>query len=139
MKPALLAAVVLAGTLGTLPSHAGPTQTAVLETYAAQAKAAEPGFAGFSVERGKALFLGRFTTGKPDTPSCTTCHTTDPRKEGQTRAGKVIGPMALSAKPDRYGVLAEAEKWFARNCDSVLGRACTPREKGDFISFMVSQ
>ena len=47
--------------------------------------------------------------------------------------------MALSVKADRYSDFAEAEKWFGRNCDSVSGRACTSVEKGDFISFMITQ
>ena len=47
--------------------------------------------------------------------------------------------MALSAKGDRYTDIAETEKWFKRNCDSVLGRQCTAAEKGDFITFMISQ
>lgn len=94
---------------------AGPAQQAQLDGYAAQAKAENPAFAGFSAERGKALLLAKFTTGKPDTPSCTTCHTADPRKPGQTRAGKEIGPMALSVKPDRYSDPAETEKSYVRN------------------------
>lgn len=118
---------------------AGPAQQAQLDGYAAQAKAENPAFAGFSAERGKALLLAKSTTGKPDTPSCTTCHTADPKKPGQTRAGKEIGPMALSMKPDRYSNPADTEKWFGRNCESVIGRACTPLEKGDFITFMVGQ
>jgi hypothetical protein len=118
---------------------AGPAQKAQLDGYAVQAKADNPAFAGFSAERGQALLMAKFTTGKPDTPSCTTCHGDNPKKPGQTRAGKEIGPMALSAKPDRYTDPAETEKWFGRNCDSVIGRACTALEKGDFITFMIGQ
>ena len=118
---------------------AGPAQAIILERYATEAKAAVPSFGGFSAQRGKALFLSTSTTGKPDTPSCSTCHSTDPTKSGRTRAGKPIGPMAISAKSDRYSDIAETEKWFGRNCDSVLGRSCTAIEKGDFIAFMVSQ
>ena len=79
------------------------------------------------------------TTGKPDTPSCTTCHTSDPRKEGRTRVGKAIAPMALSRTPDRFSNPAKVAKWFERNCASVLGRPCTAQEKGDFLTFMISQ
>ena len=79
------------------------------------------------------------TTGKPDTPSCTTCHTQNPKHPGRTRAGKEIAAMALSVTPDRYGDAEKVEKWFARNCQSVLGRPCTAQEKGDFISFMIAQ
>ena len=118
---------------------AGPAQKLVLEHYMAEAKATNASFSGFSPERGKALFLSQSTTGKPDTPSCTACHTTNPRQTGRTRAGKEIDPMALSVKTDRYGDIAKTEKWFGRNCDSVLGRPCTPLEKGDFITFMVNQ
>ena len=88
---------------------------------------------------GKSLFFSEPATGKPDTPSCTSCHAKNPKEPGKTRAGKEIGPMALSVKSDRYSDSQETEKWFGRNCDSVLGRPCTPIEKGDFITFMASQ
>ena len=38
-----------------------------------------------------------------------------------------------------YADPAKVEKWFKRNCNEVLGRACTPLEKGDWLSFMRSQ
>ncbi len=131
--------LTLAALLAATPVLAGPAQDAVLARYAAEAKAANPGFTGFSAERGKALFHATFTTGKPDTPSCTTCHTENPTQTGRTRAGKTVPPLALSAKSDRYSDFAETEKWLGRNCDSVIGRACTPVEKGDFISYMITQ
>jgi mono/diheme cytochrome c family protein len=131
--------IALTGMLAAMPAAAGPGQSLVLERYAAEAKAAAPAFTGFSATRGKALFLTSPAGGKPDTPSCTSCHTSNPTQPGRTRAGKPIGPMAVSAKPDRFTDLTETEKWFGRNCDSVLGRGCTPIEKGDFITFMVSQ
>ena len=118
---------------------AGPGQKAVLDHYAQLAKAKDPAFAGFSADRGKAFFLAKSTTGNPDTPSCSTCHTKDPTKSGMTRAGQAIAPMAVSVTPDRFTDLAKLEKWFRRNCDTVLGRECTPSEKGDFIAFMASQ
>ena len=134
------AMIAFAATLAAaVPAAAGPAQSLVLDRYAAEAKAAAPAFAGFSAARGKALFLANPAGGKPDTPSCTSCHTSNPTQPGRTRAGKPIGPMAVSAKADRYTDIAETEKWFGRNCDSVLGRSCTPIEKGDFIAFMVSQ
>jgi hypothetical protein len=47
--------------------------------------------------------------------------------------------MAVSKTPDRYTDPAKVEKWFQRNCQSVLGRECTAVEKGDFLTFMTSQ
>jgi hypothetical protein len=95
--------------------------------------------AGFSAKRGQEIFLSRPATGKPDTPSCTSCHSTDPAQKGRTRAGKEIAPMAVSKTPERYTDFKKVEKWFRRNCKGVLGRTCTAMEKGDFLTFMSNQ
>ena len=55
-----------------------------------------------------------------------------------TRAGKTIEPMAVSASPSRFTDIAKTEKWFGRNCKTVLGRACSAQEKGDFITYLSS-
>lgn len=94
--------------------------------------------AGGDINAGKAFFLGTHTGGKPDTPSCTTCHTNDPRAIGKTRAGKAIDPMAVSANPDRFTDPAKVDKWFLRNCNSVVGRECTATEKADITAYLKS-
>lgn len=131
-----IALAVTASPLGA--AHANPARDAILAKLAAQAKAENPHFSAFSADRGKALFLRKFTTGKPDTPSCSTCHTMDPRAQGKTRAGKTIKPMAVSRTPTRFTDPKKVAKWFRRNCKSVIGRACTATEKGDYITFMNS-
>ncbi|MEF8767672.1 DUF1924 domain-containing protein [Candidatus Accumulibacter contiguus] len=100
---------------------------------------ANPAFAGFSAARGKTLHTQAFAGGKPDTPACTSCHGNDTRGASRNPAGKSIEAMALSASPSRYTDPAKVEKWFKRNCNEVLGRECTPLEKGDWLSFMISQ
>lgn len=134
-----LAGVGLLAMTGIALAAVGAAQQAVLDQYAQKAKAEDASFAGFSADRGKAFFLAQWTTGHGDTPSCSTCHTTDPRQMGRTRAGKEINPMALSRTPDRFSDIGKTEKWFSRNCDTVIGRSCTAREKGDFITFMAGQ
>ncbi len=118
-------------------AYAGAAQKPILDSYLAAAKAENVAFSGFSAERGKAFFLAKHEA-SADTPSCTTCHTSDPTKAGQTRAGKDVAPMAVSKTPDRFTDAEKVEKWFTRNCQSVIGRACTAQEKGDFITFMSS-
>lgn len=88
--------------------------------------------------RGKAFFLGQHSGGKADSPSCTSCHTTNLAGTGKTRAGKEIGPMAASVAPKRYTDRAEVEKWFKRNCSDVLGRECSAQEKSDVLAFLLS-
>jgi cytochrome c1 len=133
----LILSLVLVAIAGVAAAGvASPARDAILATFAVAAKQGDPAFAGFSAERGHAFWTAAHTGGKPDTPSCTTCHTTDPTREGQTRAGKQIAPMAVSQTPDRFTDSAKVEKWFGRNCNSVLGRDCTAVEKGDVIAYL---
>lgn len=130
--------MLLAG--GTaLAATAPAARQSILDHYAAEARKTDPGFKGFSAAAGQAFFLAHPGTGRPETPSCSTCHTNSPRNEGRTRAGKALAPMAVSLSPSRFTDLAKVRKWFARNCHTVYGRVCTPVEKGNFITFMAHQ
>ena len=129
--------LVLGAAMGSAV-QAGPRED-LLNRYASDAKASDPKFSTFSAARGQALHTARHTTGKPDTPACTQCHGDKPRNAGRTPTGKSIEPMAVSANPTRYSDPAKVEKWFRRNCNEVLGRACTPAEKGDWLAYMISQ
>jgi hypothetical protein len=111
----------------------------LLAHHAAAAKAANPAFAGFSVERGRLLHARSFAGGKPETPACTSCHGNDPRAAGRTPSGKNIDPLAISVSPARYTDPAKVDKWFRRNCLEVLGRECSALEKGDWLSYVISQ
>jgi len=128
MKPMFLVAALIF--LSAVAIAASPRQ-AILEVYAKEA-----GVTAFSAERGKAFFEAVHKGGKPATPSCTTCHGMNLREAGRTRAGKLIDPMAVSANSDRFTDPAFVEKWFGRNCDSVLGRPCSAAEKGDVITYL---
>lgn len=132
-------ALALAGAAGTALAAMSPAQQAIHDGYATAAKAQDAAFAQFSIERGRTFFLATHTGGKPATPSCTTCHTADPKKVGSTRANKPIDPMAGSINPKRFTDAKEVEKWYLRNCSDVLGRECTVIEKGDVMVYLLSQ
>jgi hypothetical protein len=109
-----------------------------LKEYAAEAKKADPAFKGFDAAAGEKFFHAERKNAKGEEVSCAGCHTKDPTKAGKTRAGKIIEPMAVSANKERFTDKAKVEKWFKRNCLDVYERACTAREKGDFVSYMKS-
>lgn len=134
MKPIAITTTLMACSLSKQLHAEGIDD--LINHYASQAKSETSFFAGFDSNRGKDLYLKEFVGGKKDTPSCTSCHTNNPTQLGETRAGKSIEPMAVSVNPKRYQTLKKAEKWFRRNCKSVLGRECTSTEKGDFLTFM---
>ena len=39
---------------------------------------------------------------------------------------------------ERFTRPDKVEKWFRRNCNDVLGRACTASEKGDVLAYLMS-
>lgn len=120
--------------LFSLASH-GETPQQIGQRYAAEAAATQPGFTS-SVRRGATLFQQRFAV-NDKMPACTTCHTDTPLQSGQHAVtGKVIRPLAVAANGERFSDPAKVEKWFGRNCKEVMGRACTPAEKADFVSYM---
>lgn len=72
--------------------------------------------------------------------SCTSCHGDSPGDKGQhVRTGKTIEPMAPAVNGKRLTDKREMEKWFLRNCKWTLGRECTPREKGNILTWLLQQ
>ncbi|MCF8482491.1 MAG: DUF1924 domain-containing protein [Rhodospirillum sp.] len=137
-----LGAVALASGLGLAlpdPAAAGSAQDAVMADLLARAQAADPAVTAFDPARGEALYLSRNTVDATK-PSCSSCHTPDPRNQGEhVKTGRAIDPMAVSANPDRVSDLGQLDKRFSRDCPAVLGRDCTATEQGDFAAFLLSR
>lgn len=111
------------------------TPQQILQTYAAEAASQLPGFRP-SAARGAAFFQRRFAV-SDKMPACLSCHTENPAAAGRHAVtGKTIRPLAPSADAERLSDPARVEKWFGRNCKEVVGRACTPAEKADFMQFL---
>ncbi len=92
-------------------------------------------FAGFSAQVGEQFF--KSTHGSDW--SCASCHTADPRNAGMhAKTGKGIAPLAPTANPQRFTSVEKVEKWFKRNCGDVLGRVCSPEEKGNVLAYLLS-
>ena len=125
---------VLCLLLASVASHAETPQQ-IGQSYAAEAAARQAGFTP-SAKRGETLFRQRFAH-NDKMPACTSCHTDSPLNAGQHAVtGKAIRPLAVAANGERFADLAKVEKWFGRNCKEVVGRACTPAEKADFVAYM---
>ncbi|TAN64183.1 DUF1924 domain-containing protein [bacterium] len=111
----------------------------LVNAYLADARKNDPSVKGFSAEDGKKFFnQKRVHSIKKVEMSCVNCHTTNPMQPGKTPVGKVIEPLAPSANKERFTDTKKIEKWFKRNCEGVLQRECTPKEKGDFITYLFS-
>lgn len=106
-----------------------------LAIFAAEAKAENPGFAGFDAGRGEQFFKSNHGADW----SCSSCHTDDPTVEGKhTVTGKAIKPLAPAANAERFTIAAKVDKWFKRNCKDVANRECNAGEKGDVLTYLLS-
>ena len=131
MRRSLLLLSLLTGTGSALAATPAEFQT----SFATEAKQEAAGFSGFSAERGKAFF----NSVQAKDWSCASCHTETPGARGQhATTGKPIEPLAPTANPERFTRADKVEKWFKRNCNDVLGRACTAREKGDVLTYLLT-
>lgn len=137
-----IAIAVIAVFQGGALSHAAQLNTemqSLMTSYLSGAGKKDPALKSFSAEEGRKFFRSKRMHSKNEERSCTTCHTENPAQPGKTPVGKVIEPMAPAVNKERFSDPKKVEKWFKRNCEWVLERECTPKEKGDFITFMLSQ
>jgi hypothetical protein len=134
MKAVFGSSVVLLFATAPLPAYAETPQN-FLDSYAQEAKAQNPGFKGFSAKAGETFYKSKHGGDW----SCSSCHTDNPAAEGKhTVTGKLIQPLSPNANPARFSDAAKVNKWFKRNCNDVLKRECTPEEKGNLLTYLMS-
>lgn len=120
--------------LAAQPAFAQAPEEALASIQSEAAKAT-PGFQGFSAARGESFFK----TKHDNDWSCSSCHTENPAAPGKhAKTGKVIQPFAPSANAERFTDPDKVAKWFKRNCNDVLERACTAQEKGDVLAYLLT-
>lgn len=129
LAPGGLTLLVVFASVFTPATAATPAE--LLAGYVKQAGTAA------SPERGQKLFTTRF--GGDFDWTCSTCHTADPTQSGKHAVtGKAIQPMAPAVNPARFTNPTHVEFHFRLNCKDVVGRECTPGEKADVISWLIS-
>lgn len=151
--------LLLASMVVVVATAYAQTPRALLEGYAAEARTADTAFTEFSAERGRAFYFRTHRQADGDEYACASCHHQDPRREQFAHHDKIpcrachfpdqyrgdghfirrqLMPLAPVANPDRFTDPVKAERWFAKNCDFVLGRPCSAVEKGDLITWLLS-
>ena len=157
MKPGIL---LLVFTIWA-PPVLGASPEDLLLAYAALAGQADSAFDGFSAERGKTFYFSGHRIEDGTELSCASCHHEDPRREQFAHHDKIpcrachgmpdtgsfedipkirrqFLPLAPSANTRRFTDEWFVEKWFRKNCGLLLKRDCTPVEKGDLITWLLT-
>jgi hypothetical protein len=137
------------------------TPEQILEAYAAQARASDPAFSGFSIERGEAFYREPHVIKGAGVWSCASCHLKDPRysvrahhtdipcrachvindwehPDPKHAKKRVIDPFAPSANPIRLTDTQRVDNFLKLNCMLLMKRECTALEKGDVIAYLMS-
>lgn len=149
-----LVALIVAG------AASGADPASFLAQYAAQARAEDPSFAGFSAARGLAFYSQTHDVAEMGNVSCASCHQVDPRKSSEAHRDQIpcrachvvfssqpeahrptrreLRALAPSANPERFSNEWRTEYWFSYNCKLLLGRECTAQEKGDLITWLLT-
>ncbi len=136
MSIRILAALAIATAGAVVSSTAAAISPAELQTsLAAEARQADPAFREFSAQRGETFYRAKHGGDW----SCSTCHTDNPAMPGNHAVtNKAVKPLAPAANPDRFTNPEKVAKWFKRNCNDVLKRACTAQEKGDLVAWLLT-
>ena len=107
----------------------GPLPAAQLQHWSAQA--GSPGNAA----RGQTFFNAQHG----GEWSCASCHGTPPTAQGKhASTGKTIAPLSPAFNAKAFTDTAKVDKWFKRNCNDVLSRACSAAEKADVLAYLNS-
>ncbi len=129
----ILLFVAVAGLMSI--SASAQTADEALAALKIEAKNASPSFKGFSAAAGERFFKQK----QANDLSCAECHTENPAASGKhAKTGKIIKALAPAANAERFTDAAKVEKWFKRNCNDVMGRVCTPQEKGDVLAWLLT-
>ena len=137
------------------------TPEEILQIYAAQARASDPKFTGFSAEEGKIFYTAPHVLKGVGVWSCASCHLKDMRysvkahrteipcrachvindwehPEPKKAKLRLIEPFAPSANVKRLTDPDRVEIFLKLNCLLLLKRECTAREKGDVLAYMMT-
>jgi mono/diheme cytochrome c family protein len=124
-------ALPLVAIAAAVPAASAATPEELLAAYARQAAAAP------SPERGQRFFTERRKDGLY--PSCASCHGERPTTPGKDLLSeKPLAALAPAANAARFTDANRVEYRFRLNCIDMLGRECTPGEKADVISWLLT-
>jgi len=105
--------------------------------YGAYAKILNPE-STLSAEAGRAFYTKKVIVDGKDM-SCSACHTDNPANVGKhIVTKKSIKPMAPAVNPKRFAIVNKSEKNFSKHCKDLYGKNCTPQEKGDFVTYLLT-
>jgi hypothetical protein len=107
------------------------------DQYTAHVKRTDPSYK-LTANAGRDFYVKKYTR-KGKEESCSSCHMDNPANEGKhSETGKPIRPLSPVVNPKRFSNLQHVEENFTKHCHDIIGRDCTPKEKGDYIIYLLT-
>ena len=136
-KSAVALALALFGLISFSAQADVVTAQQAANDYGAFAKRLNPD-STLSAEAGRAFYTKKVIVDGKDL-SCSACHTDNPANVGKHNVtGKAIKPMAPSVNPKRFADVNKSEKGFSKHCNDLYGKNCSPQDKGDFVTYLLT-
>ena len=109
----------------------------LVKQYAALVKGVDPAYK-LNAEAGRAFYIKKHEVNGKQI-SCMDCHTDNPANAGKhVKTGKSIASLSPSVNPERFSNMKKTEEQFDEHCVDVLSRGCTSKEKGDYITYLLT-
>lgn len=124
--------------ISSLPAQAGVVGAKQFaDQYAAHVKAIDPAYR-LTAEAGRSFYIKKYMR-KGKEESCASCHTDNPANAGKhSETGKPIQPLSPVVNTKRFSDLQRVEENFTKHCQDIIGRDCTPQEKGNYITYLLT-
>jgi hypothetical protein len=107
------------------------------DQYIAHVKRIAPSYQ-LTADAGRDFYVKKYTR-KGKEESCASCHMDSPASDGKhSETGKPIRPLSPVVNPKRFSNLQHVEENFTKHCHDIIGRDCTPAEKGDYITYLLT-
>lgn len=131
-------ALFVAAGMASLPAEAGIAGAKQFaEQYIVHVKRTNPSYK-LTANAGRDFYVKKHTR-KGKEESCSSCHMDNPADVGKhSETGKPIQPLSPLANPKRFSNLQHVEENFTKHCHDIIGRDCTPMEKGDYITYLLT-
>lgn len=139
MRYIALSCMVLGGLASPVASAADNISTAkqFADQYEVFAQKLDTKFKA-SVADGREFYTKKHSVKGKDI-SCSSCHTDNPTQKGKhAESGKEIQPLSPNTNPKRFAVLNKSEEGFVKHCNDILARNCTPQEKANYVTYLLS-
>jgi hypothetical protein len=139
MKKINIAFAVLLGLTAFSAQASVANAEKLAKIYTDIAKSANPEFVP-TVADGKLFFNRKVKLANGKETACASCHTTNPADSGKhTVTGKAIRPLSPVVNTKRFSDFDKVEGQFTKHCNDILGKDCTPEDKANYITYLLTE